>query len=143
MCCEAWTTGSELVALFGLTEQAAGVRDFVALIEIGGELLQFPEFGLGTYAVAGELMRAAAISPLVFWTRVKRQCAPLMEAQGDTLEALGLHLPEGKRTAYAVADAAAKRRAAMGGGSREYAAKYAAVIAAGKRQQGRGKALKR
>lgn len=138
MSCEVWATGSELVGLFGLTEQAHGVRDFVALIEIGGELLQFPDLGLGIYAVAGELMRSEAVSPLIFWSRIKRQCAPLMQAQGDTLEALGLHLPEGKRTAYAVAAAAAKRRAAMGGGCREYAEKYAAIIRAGKKQQGRG-----
>lgn len=138
---EHWGTGGELLSLFGIDPQLRGAADMVALIEIGGELLQFPDLKVGVYAVAVELMRLQQLSPLVFWSRIKRQCAALMEAEADTLAALGLHLePDAKRTAYAVANAAAEARAAMGGGDREWAMKYAAAIKQGRRkkQQGRG-----
>ena len=137
MCCEIWGNAEQLLELFCVDCSKNGAIDFIGLAEIGGELLQFPEYGCSFYDVAVALMRQHKLSPLVFWSRIKRHCAALMNADKSTLEALGLKLKGDKPTAYEVTAAVAAAIAARGGGSSEYAAKYAAIIAAGK-QKGRG-----
>lgn len=115
MALELWTGPEELLMLFSIDPSAPGADDFADLVWLSATVLKFPELGCGTYSVAVQMMRERKWSPLVYWSRIKRGCRPLIEAGAETLRGLGLLIPEGdKLTGYTIAHGAAAALAAAG-----------------------------
>lgn len=86
-----WKDSAELLELFDIDITKSGARDFAALCDLWGLLLHFwPEFN-GAVIVRA-MLRDSRVSPLVFWSNIRRSCAPLLRADRGTLAALGLQL---------------------------------------------------
>lgn len=109
-----WNSPEELLLLFSCDPSTPGGVDFCQLVRDSAQLLAFPELGSGTWGVATYVMKQRRWSPLVYWSRIKRAARPILDAEDETLAGLGLSL-EGKRSAYALAHAAAVVLAADGG----------------------------
>ena len=84
---EHWKSAKELLELFDVDCSRNGAQNFVELAELLGLMMAFPELG-------------------VFWSRMKRDLAPILEADDSTLDALGVP-PVQSRTCPALVGAVA------------------------------------
>ncbi len=105
----AFTTAGEFLDLFGVDRSKRGAKDFESLVYRGAVMERYPELHVNTYQVAMYDMSAGHISPLVYWSNMRRAIAPALQADRATLEALtGVRVAgEGEITAYALAAAVA------------------------------------
>jgi hypothetical protein len=122
-----WESVDELLSLYGIDNTAAGAQDFTELAQDSAALMQYPELNLSTWAVASAVMRERHWSPMIYWGRQKKLFKPLLEAEAETLAALGLTIGE-KRTMYALAHAVAAALAERASFAYEHALKIRARI---------------
>lgn len=83
-----WKNCAELLAIFGI-ENNPWVERFVDLVETAALLRHF--YGkdyLGP--LERQTMRELRLSPLVFWSNLKRAVRPMLSAGSETLRALGV-----------------------------------------------------
>ena len=81
----------ELLDLYGIDQSKPGAQDFVVLADLYGLMSRYQDQYPCTVAdLARLLMKNRKLSPMVFWSRMKRAIKPLMEADVDTLRALGI-----------------------------------------------------
>ena len=91
---------TDFLALFEVNEQSPGVVDFGSLVVLVSCTRAFgaaDEITLGRLAT--RMMRDAKLSPMIFWSRMRRALRPVLEAGRDTLVELGIDgsfLPEGR-----------------------------------------------
>lgn len=103
-----FSDAGELLELFSIDANTSGAEDFMAFVELTAHVMAFPDLGVTPRAVASALMGERKLSPLVFWSRIKRHCRPLYEADKETLCALGLIMsPDALVTGYSLGLAAA------------------------------------
>lgn len=100
-----WKNCAELLALFGIDAREKWAARFVDLVEVGALLLHFER---GTVsALERGYMKELHLSPLVYWSQMKRAIRPLLAAGGDTLRALGVPVRGDPMTAHELAAALA------------------------------------
>ena len=92
-------SAEELLEMYGIDSQRAGSQDFVTLSELLALCMAFPEYQVNGHLLVKTLLRQKRISPLVFWSRMKRDLMPILSADDETLDALGIPLPK-SRTCY-------------------------------------------
>ena len=81
----------DLLALFEIDQKKPGAQDFLCLCDLYALMSRYST----TYAVtvadlARLLMQQRGLSPLLFWSRMKRAIRPLICAEQSTLTALGV-----------------------------------------------------
>lgn len=81
---------AELLSLFEIDPNKPGAEDFIALSDVYGLMSRFPQYSVTVADLAALLMRQRRLSPRVFWSRMKRAVRPLIEAEAETLRALGV-----------------------------------------------------
>lgn len=91
-----WQTVGDLLRLFDVDTSSTGARYFIDLTELYSCCLKFHEVRFRD--LVGVHLRDLRISPLIFWSQQRRALRPLMEADGDTLRALGLALRDRPQT---------------------------------------------
>lgn len=82
--------GKELLELFGVDPNKPGAEDFYCLADLYGLMSRFPQYHVTVADLARLRMGERKLSPLVFWSRMKRAIRPLLEADAETLRALGV-----------------------------------------------------
>lgn len=93
----------DLLAMFSVDTMSDGATDFAALV-FSRLLPKWKGKPLG--AVAADLWKQQKVSPKLFYCRMKRAVRPLLEADAETLLALGVPVPK-ERTTTAMAQAVA------------------------------------
>lgn len=81
---------AELVQLFEIDTRKPAVADFILLCDLYGLMSRFPQYSVTVSDLAVMAMRERKLSPKVFWSRMKRAIRPLLEADAETLRALGV-----------------------------------------------------
>lgn len=84
-------TAEEFVGLFSLDASKPGVRDFCVLADLISMMLRFPQYRVSVSDLARLAMSEQRLSPLVYWSRMKRALKPVFDAS-DSLAALGVHV---------------------------------------------------
>lgn len=101
-----WKSCADLLDLFAVPD-GEGRRRFEDLCDMGALLARF-----ANWWALGDLekcyMREEHLSPLLYWSCIKRAVRPLLSAGGDTLRALGLPVEGDPSTAHALALAVVK-----------------------------------
>lgn len=100
-----WKTAGDLLQVFNVDTSSTGARYFIDLTELYSCCLKFHDVRFRDL-VAVQL-RELRISPLIFWSLQRRALRPLMEAEADTLRALGLALRDRPQTIAALVQAVA------------------------------------
>ncbi len=116
-----WLTVEDFLRLFSVDCDRAGARDFLDITQMWSIQLLFPELEVTRRALVRMVLRKKKISPLVYWSRMKRDLLPVLSAESDTLELLGCPLPV-ERTCPDLMDALA--RATAGHVEPEHREKY-------------------
>jgi hypothetical protein len=98
---EHWRSARGLLELYSIDVSKSGAKYFIELAELLSLLNLFPEYGITSNQVFTEYLREEKISPLVFWSNMKRCIKPLLDADDECLNALGIPEP-GKRTCPAM-----------------------------------------
>lgn len=80
---------SDVLDLFSVPS-SGGREDFERLCDCTALMILFPQYGYSLADVAALGRRQRKLSPVVYWSRMKRVIAPLLEADAATLHALGL-----------------------------------------------------
>lgn len=97
-----WNTCAELLRLFGIEPKsdkwAARACDLVEFAAILGHFSGEDRLG----DLERRFMRDLKVSPLIFWSQLKRALRPLIDAGGDTLRALGVPLIGDAPTVHAL-----------------------------------------
>lgn len=81
---------TELMTLFEIDPEKPGADDFATLADLYGLMSRYPQYSVTVADLAALLMRQRKLSPKVFWSRMKRAIRPLVEAEAETLRALGV-----------------------------------------------------
>lgn len=118
---ELWLTADDFLRLFSVDCERAGARDFLDIVQMWSIQLLFPELEVNRRSLVRMVLRKKGISPMVYWSRMKRDLLPVLSAESDTLECLGLPLPV-ERTCPDLVDALA--RATAGHIEAEHREKY-------------------
>lgn len=80
----------ELLSLFEIDPRKPGAEDFATLSDLYGLMSRYPQYSVTVADLATLLMRQRKLSPKVYWSRMKRAIRPLIEAEAETLRALGV-----------------------------------------------------
>ena len=80
----------DLLLLFEIDPHKEGAQDFATLSDLYGLMSRFPQYKVTVADLAYILMRQRHLSPRVFWSRMKKAIRPLIEAEAETLRALGV-----------------------------------------------------
>lgn len=80
----------ELLSLFEIDPKKPGAQDFLCLCDMYAIMCRFEQYRVTVADLAAVLMRQRKLSPLVFWSRMRRAVRPLIEADAETLRALGI-----------------------------------------------------
>ena len=80
----------ELLSLFGIDPDRPGPREFSMLCDLMGVMLLYPQYNVTVSALAQTRQRQLKWSPRVYWCTIKRGIRPIMEAEPETLRALGV-----------------------------------------------------
>ena len=103
-----FSDANELLQMFGVDIELAGAKDFAAFVTLSACVMAHPDLRVRPRDVAAALMGESGFSPMIFWSRIKRHCKPLYDADIDTLIALGLALDRNAIvTGYSIGRAAA------------------------------------
>lgn len=82
----------ELLEIFDIDTELNGAQDFATFVNLSAHVMAHPDLRIRPRDVAAAIMGQAQLSPMIFWSRIKRHCRPLYEAAPETLVALGLSL---------------------------------------------------
>lgn len=85
----------EFLSLFDLDAKKPGCIDFGVLCELGAVMVHFPQYGVTIADLARVGMQQRGLSPLVYWSRMKRAIRPALESGPDALRALGVPVASG------------------------------------------------
>lgn len=119
-----WESCQDLLDLFGVAD-CVGSRRFIALCEVGAVMRRAAlPYSLGD--LERLYMHDTRLSPLLWWSPIKRAVAPLLAAGGETLRALGVPVSGEPATAHQLAAAVA---AALADGAGEQGGDFADHIA--------------
>ena len=102
-----FSTPAEFLALFGVDAEKRGGADFCCLVGRLVLLRSFPPVKCSGYSAAVFEMSVRHVSPLVYWSNMRRALAPVFDSGREALGAL-LGVPvrgEGDMTVYDIADA--------------------------------------
>lgn len=121
-----WNTAVEFLELFSV-RVSAGADWFTGLVELLALYKCYPEFGIGKREITRHELRRLRVSPMIYWANMRRALRPLMDADPNTLRALGLVLPDDFNCSQ-LADAVAAVLAANAPQNREYAAELAPLF---------------
>lgn len=80
----------ELLEMFDIDTEKNGAQDFCTLVELSALFEVHKAYRITYHKVVKSLLREQRISPMVFWSRMKRQCTPLLQVTADTWQALGV-----------------------------------------------------
>ena len=81
----------ELCSLFEINTAKPGAEDFICLCDLYALMSRYGEqYHITVSDMAVMLMQQRGLSPMVFWSRMKRAIRPLIEADASTLRALGV-----------------------------------------------------
>lgn len=72
---EHWKSAQDLLELFDVDCSRNGAQNFVELAELLGLMMAFPELGVNDHLLTRSYLRTLRMSPLVFWSRMKRDLA--------------------------------------------------------------------
>lgn len=89
---EYFLSTKEFLEMFSVDCSRKGAEDFINLTELYSLALVFPEYQISFGLLVKTLLRERKISPLVFWSRIKRDLYDVLTADDDTLEAMGLEV---------------------------------------------------
>lgn len=96
-----WRSCADLLDLFAVPD-SEGRRRFEDLCDMGALLRRFADWWkLGDLERC--MMKEERLSPLLYWSCIKRAVRPLLSAGGDTLRALGVPVEGEPATAHALA----------------------------------------
>lgn len=82
-------TADGFVELFSIDPKNNGARDFCTLADLVSLMLHFPQYNVSVSDLARIAMAEQRISPLVYWSRMKRALEPVFDA-ADSLPSLGV-----------------------------------------------------
>lgn len=116
---------SDVLDLFSVPT-SGGREDFEKLCDSTALLILFPRYGYSLADVAALGRRQRKLSPVVYWSRMKRAIAPLLAAESATLHALGLLSADSAPVPDTVPGMAALIAAALAAGWRSERRGYAA-----------------
>lgn len=123
-----WKDCKGLLDLFSVPD-SVGAERFIDLVELGALLIRFKL----PYRMANlerQMMRELSVSPLLYWSAMKRSVRPLLAAGGDTLRALGVPVEGEPATCHDLAAAVAAAVAEdLGEENRDLAYQIAEVLA--------------
>lgn len=81
----------DLLALFEIDPRKPGAQDFLCLCDLYALMSRYAStYDVTVSDLARVLMQQRRLSPLVFWSRMKRAIRPLICAEQSTLTALGV-----------------------------------------------------
>lgn len=80
----------ELLTLFEIDVEKPAAQDFCCLADLYALMVNYEQYGVTMSDLAALLMKQRRLSPKVFWSRMKRTIGPLLEADAETLRALGV-----------------------------------------------------
>ena len=83
----------DLCELFGIDTKKPGAEDFICIADMVALMLRYDSYRCTVADLAGLRMSNRGLSPKVFWSRMKRTLRPLIEAEAETLKALGIPAP--------------------------------------------------
>lgn len=99
-----WVSPDELLELYSVDTSRPGAQHFIELVSLLSLAASFPEYKITQHDVVLWYLKTEKISPLVFWSQMKRDLKMILEADDDTLAALAIPYLE-KRTCPALVDA--------------------------------------
>lgn len=103
----------EFLALFSIDPDTPAMQDFCSLVDTTALFAAYPQYHISYGDVVYFSMVQRRYSPVVYWSRQKRQLMPLLGADDETLRALGLgHVCE-RRTVPILARALGEQLAAI------------------------------
>ena len=105
-----WRTAGELLQLFGVDTSQTGARYFIDLVELLSCTQRFHPVRFKD--LVSVHLRDLKVSPLIYWSQQRRAVRPLLEADADTLRALGVKIVEPPQTTAALVQAVAATMAA-------------------------------
>lgn len=100
-----WKTAGELLQLFGVDTSQTGARYFIDLVELLSCTQRFHPVRFKDLVAVH--LRDLRVSPLIYWSQQRRAVRPLLEADADTLRALGVKIAEPPQTTAALVQAVA------------------------------------
>ena len=81
----------DLLNLFEIDTRKPGAQDFLCLCDMYALMSRYTTtYGVTVADLARMLMNQRRLSPMVFWSRMKRAIRPLISAEQSTLTALGV-----------------------------------------------------
>lgn len=80
----------DLLALFEIDAAKPGAEDFCVCTELYGLMSRFPQYRVTVADLAKLRMKERGVSPLVFWSRMKKAIKPLLDTDAETFRALGV-----------------------------------------------------
>ena len=81
----------DLLSLFEVDLGKPGTQDFLCLCDLYALMSRYADtYDVTVSDLARVLMKQRRLSPLVFWSRMKRAIRPLIETEQSTLTALGV-----------------------------------------------------
>lgn len=106
-----YSTCQECLALFSIDPDTPAMQDFSALVDTAALCAAYPQYHISFGDVVYFSLVQRRYSPVVFWARQKRQLMPLLGADAETLQALGLGRVAERRTVPILARALAEQLA--------------------------------
>lgn len=89
----------DFLELFSVDCSRGGAEDFISLTELYSLCLAFPEYQVSFGALVKRTLKEKKLSPLVYWSRIKRDVREILEADDETLDCLGVELPRDRNAA--------------------------------------------
>lgn len=106
-----YSTCAECLALFSIDPDTPAMQDFCALVDTAALFAAYPQYHVSFGDVVYFALVQRRLSPVVYWSRQKRQLMPLLGADAETLRALGLGRVCERRTVPILARALAEQLA--------------------------------
>lgn len=85
-----WSGPDELLELFGIDPERRWAGVWAGMVVTLAAGMVHPDYGIDIELICRAWLRDEKVSPVVFWSQIKRELAPLLAADLDTLESLGL-----------------------------------------------------
>ena len=100
-----WQGPDDLLELFGIDPDGRWAGIWAGMVVTLAAGLVYPDYGIDIDLICRAWLHDAQVSPVVFWSQIKRELGPLLAADLDALVCLGLRPYE--RTGKAFLRAAA------------------------------------
>lgn len=86
-----WRGPDELLDLFGVDPGGRWAGAWCGLVCLRALGIKWPDYALSFDRIFAGWLRIERVSPVVFWSRVRAALSPLLEADFETLRALGVY----------------------------------------------------